>query len=297
MADSITSDISNISFDKFDPGLLISIAYILILAWAVVKISGFLLMRLSERAGQYRIAIAMMIPLLKIIVYAVALYLAIIQIIGPSLSLLVAFSGLFGAAIGFGLKDVFADILGGLVIIFERPFKIGDKISVGDSYGEVTDIGLRATRIVTPDDSEVSIPNFFIFDKSVSSGNAGSMEMMIVNDIYISSDSDIEKAMRIMRDAVVSSRYVYITSDRPYTILTKNYPYFTRIRAKAYVNDLRYEFEFMSDMTVRAWNEMKKNGIKPPSVYEPKTYADDEVSGGIMDSFLNVNDGVSLKRD
>jgi len=297
MAENITSDISSISFDKFDPGLLISIAYTLVIAWAVVKISGFLLMRLSERAGQYRIAIAMMVPLLKIIVYAAALYLVIIQVIGPSLSLLVAFSGLFGAAIGFGLKDVFADILGGLVIIFERPFKIGDKITVGDSYGEVKDIGLRATRIITPDDSEVSIPNFFIFDKSVSSGNSGSMEMMTVTDIYISSDSDTEKAMRILKEAVISSRYVYITSNRPYKILTKNYPYFTGIRAKAYVNDLRYEFEFMSDITVRAWNEMKKNGICPPLVHKPDISVNEEVSGRIMADFFNGNDSVSLKRD
>ena len=269
MADGITSEIGNISLGNFDIlSTVIDIVYILILAWIVVKISGLLLKGLSEKAGQYRIAIAMMIPLSKIFVYAIALYLIFIQIVGPSLSVLLAFSGLFGAAVGFGLKDVFADILGGIVIIFERPFKIGDKITVGDSYGEVKDIGLRATRIITPDDSEVSLPNFFIFDRSVSSGNAGATEMMVVTDIYISPESDIEEAVRIMRDAVISSRYVYITTERSYKVLVRNYPYYSRIRAKAYVNDLRYEFEFMSDIIRRAWPEMKKKGIKAPQIHE-----------------------------
>ncbi|UUX91531.1 mechanosensitive ion channel family protein [Methanoplanus endosymbiosus] len=278
MADSITSGIENISLESFDLlNTIIDILYILILAWIVVKISGILLKGLSEKAGQYRIAIAMMIPLSKIFVYAIAIYLIFLQIVGPSLSVLLAFSGLFGAAIGFGLKDVFADILGGIVIIFERPFKIGDKITVGDSYGEVKDIGLRATRIVTPDDSEVSLPNFFIFDRSVSSGNAGAMEMMVVTDIYISPDSDIREAVEIMREAVISSGYVYITKERRYNVLVKNYPYYSRIRAKAYVNDLRYEFEFRSDVTGRAWAEMKRRGIKSPQIHEP--YDNEKNSG------------------
>jgi small-conductance mechanosensitive channel len=265
----IESELTDWTIASIDWGTILSILYTIVAAYLIVKILSYLFKKLSERAGQYRITIAMIIPLMKIIVYGSALYLIIGAIIEPSLSQLVAFSGLFGAALGFGLKDVFADIIGGIVITFERPYQIGDKVSMGDSYGEVVDIGIRSTRIVTPDDSLVSIPNFLIFSQASASGNAGKTEMMVVIDLFIDPESDAELAMNILKDAVVTSKYVYISSNRPYTILQDDFPYYRRIRAKSYVNDLRYEFEFKSEVTRRAWNEMKRQGIEHPVIPAP----------------------------
>ncbi|WP_062397355.1 mechanosensitive ion channel family protein [Methanogenium cariaci] len=149
-----------------DPDAAITIVLTLVAAYLIVKVADFLLRKISEKAGRYRITVTMVIPLLKIVVYVSALYFILKTIFDPGLTELALFSGLFGAAIGFGLKDIFADIIGGIVIAFERPYQIGDKIEVSGTYGEVTDIGLRATRVVTPpDDSVVSIPNYAIFQE------------------------------------------------------------------------------------------------------------------------------------
>jgi small-conductance mechanosensitive channel len=251
---------------SIDPATVLYVVYVVVAAYLVVRIAAYLLARLSERSGQYRIAVVTLIPLTKVTVYAVALYLLVTAFVEPSLSELVAFAGFFGAGLGFGLKDFFADIMGALVITFERPFQIGDKIAVGEKYGEVKDIGIRSTRIVTPDDSLISLPNYLIISNAVSSANAGSLAMMVVIDLFVDTDSDPERARAILRDTLVTSKYVYISEECPYTILVEDFPWYLRIRAKGYVTDLRFEFQFRSDVTGRAWAEYARQGIRPPRV-------------------------------
>ncbi|MDD3977994.1 MAG: mechanosensitive ion channel [Methanomicrobium sp.] len=250
---------------NFDVATALYIIYIIILSYLLIRLVSFLIKKIGDKAGYRRITANMIIPLFKIIVYIASSYLIVTAVIQPSLTQLVAFSGLFGAALGFGLKDIFSDIIGGIVIAFERPYLIGDKITIGDKYGEVTDIGLRSTRIVTPDDTVVSIPNFSIFNKSAASANAGKTEMMVVTDLFIDNNSDFEKALRLLKECIVTSKYVYISKSNRYTVLVDEFPFYKRLRAKAYVNDLRYEFEFKSDITRRAWVEFNKNEIMPPS--------------------------------
>jgi small-conductance mechanosensitive channel len=264
MANGIESELANLPIKEINIVTILYIAYIIIIAYVAVRVLSWVLKKISERAGVHRITVTMAIPLLKIAIYTTTLYLILTSIIEPSLSQLVAFAGLFGAALGFGLKDIFADIIGGIVIAFERPYQIGDKIAIKEHYGEVIDIGLRSTRIRTPDDSIITIPNFLVFDKSVESANAGKTEMMVVIDLFIDPESDSGKAINILKDAVITSKYVYITSNRPYTVLIDDLPFYKRVRAKAYVNDLRYEFEFKSEVTRRAWMAYSREGIYPP---------------------------------
>ncbi len=266
MVDGIPSDISELPLKDLDLGTALFIVYVIVIAYVLVRVATALLKRLADRPGERRLSVTMLIPLVKIVVYIAVIILILQAVIEPSLSQVVAFAGLLGAGLGFGLKDVFADIVGGIVISFERPYQIGDKISIRGNYGEVVDIGLRSTRIITPDDSSVSIPNFVIFSEATSSSNAGKAEMMVVVDVYIDHRSDAAAAMAILKDAVRTSKYVFISPSRPYTVLLEDFPFYKRVRAKAYVSDLRYEFEFSSEVTRRAWTEMKRQGIAPPEV-------------------------------
>lgn len=247
---------------------LVNIILIFLIAYILSKIITRLLSKSSEKMSHSgRVKVKMVIPAIKFGIYILAFYFflkEILNIFGPELFLL---TGIIGAAIGFGLKDLFADFVGGIIITFEKPYQVGDKITFGDYYGEVTDIGLRATKLVTPDDTTVTAPNSLIFDETVASGNYGESEMMVVIDLYIALESDVKTAIRILREAVVSSEFVYISKDNPVIMLHKSLPFYTRLRAKAYVNDLRDEFEFESDVHTRAWIELQKNGIRAPQLH------------------------------
>lgn len=253
---------------SIDTQTIVTMFLVLAAAYVLGRVITTLLSKLSEKMSRSsRIKVKMIIPAVKFGIYILAFYYIlrkIFIIFGPELLLL---TGLLGAAIGFGVKDLFADIAGGLVITFEKPYQIGDKISIGAYYGEVVDIGLRATKLVTPDDNIVTAPNSLIFNEAIASGNYGASEMMVVIDLYIASESDVETAMRLLREAVVSSKYVYISKKSPVTLLHKALPFYTRLRAKAYVNDLRDEFKFESDVHTRAWTEFQKNGIRAPQLH------------------------------
>jgi small-conductance mechanosensitive channel len=274
MADTLLSNVTadvtmQLPIKTIDAHLILYIVLIIIIAYVTSYLLSFVLVHVSERIGWYRTSVTMTIPLLKLLVYMVALYYIILAVIEPSLTQMIAFSGLFGAAIGFGLKDLFSDIVGGVVIIFEKPYQIGDKVTIGDKYGEVKDIGIRSTRIKTPADELVSVPNTTIFSQPVMSGNAGDLAMMIVIDLFIHPDSDADRAMKILKEALVTSKYVIISKKYPYTVLFEDFPFYKRVRAKGYVNDLRLEFEFKSEVSRRSWAEFKKAGIRPPSIVPP----------------------------
>jgi small-conductance mechanosensitive channel len=255
-----------ITFSPIDSGTIINIILVFVIAYVLIRIITFALIHISERIGRYRITVKMVIPVIKFLIYSIALYHVLSNILELSSQQLIVFGGLFGAAIGFGIKDLFAGALGGLVIMLEKPYRVGDKIKIGGYYGEVTDIGLIATKLVTPDDDLVSAPNYLIFTQAVASANAGNTEMMVVIDLFVDHNSDIASAMKILKDALVTSKYVYITSKRPVTVFVKEFPFYKRLRAKAYVNDLRYEFLFESDVTMKTLAEFAKNEIAAPEM-------------------------------
>lgn len=249
---------------EIDPTTVLNSILVIVFAYLLTKVITYVLTRFSEQAVPYRITIKMVIPLMKFIIYGGAIYIILASVLHLSSTQLIAFSGLLGAAIGFGLKDFLADVVGGMVIIFEKPYQIGDKIRIGDYYGEVIDIGIRSTRIRTPNDDYVAVPNYLIFTQSVASANAGTPEMMVVIDLFIDPESNAEKAIKILKEAIVTSKYVYITEKHPFTVLLEDFPFYRRLRGKAYVHDLRNEFEFKSEVTRRAWNEFNRQGIKAP---------------------------------
>ncbi|HDS46138.1 MAG TPA: mechanosensitive ion channel [Methanomicrobia archaeon] len=261
MADTSLVDVP---LKTIDQSTILTVILIILIAYFITREIGILLTWIAERAGVRRITVKMLLPLLKFSIYGVATYFILASILQLTSTQLVAFSGVLGAVLGFGLKDLFADIIGGLVISVEKPYQIGDKVHFGGYYGEVTDIGIRATRLVTPDDNLVSVPNYLIFTQAVASASSGTPKMMVVIDLFIDPDSDAATSMAILKEAAVTSRYVYVSRKHPYTVLLKDFPYYRRLRARAYVLDLRYEFEFESEVTRRAWCAFEKRDIQPP---------------------------------
>ncbi len=266
-----SGDVISGVFQFINPPTILSALAVILLAYAVGRITTYVLTRLSERKvlnvfGLNRITVKMLIPLLKFSFYFIAVYYILASILEIASEQLILFSGLLGAGLGFGLQNLFADVVGGLLTIVERPYQIGDKITMGGYYGEVKDIGLRVTRLVTPDANLVSVPNGSVFQKPIVNVNAGNLEMMVMIDLFIDPSCNANLAMDILKEALVTSKYVRLSEKHPYVILMKDFPFYKRIRSKGYANDFRYEFLFESDVTRRAWQEFKLVGITPPKM-------------------------------
>ena len=239
---------------------------VLVGAYVAARVVATVLSTAAEYSVSRRIGIKVFIPVAKFAIYGTAVYLVLGPLLQLSATQLLAVSGLFGAALGFGLRDLAAGVIGGLVVIVEKPYRVGDKVRVGDDYGEVTDISLRATRLVTDDDTAVVVPNAAFFTENVANANSGDPEMMVVTEVAVAPDANIERAVAIVEEALVTSKYVYVDDDHPVAVRVEDEVYHRTIEGKAYVADLREEFAFTSDVTRRALAAFEEAGIETPEV-------------------------------
>lgn len=97
-----------------------------------------------------------------------------LQAVGLSFSKLTVLSASFGVGLGFGLQDIFKNFISGLIVLFDRPVKIGDYVEVAGKSGQVTHISARRTTIRTPDDLTVIVPNSAFISGNVINWSHGS---------------------------------------------------------------------------------------------------------------------------
>ncbi len=254
--------------DAFDPGSVPIALGIIIGALLLVRLANRLFLRLSERVVERRLTIKQASAFVAFIVYIVAAVAAFENLFVLSSEAVLALSGTLAVTIGFGLKDVAASFLAGILILFNRPFQVGDRISFGGYYGEVTEIGLRTVRLVTLDDNLVTIPTGKFLTDLVASANAGALDCMVVNKFHISPRADHRRAKEIVEDAVLASKYLFL--GKPFTtlvstLLSDRGQVIVELTAKAYVYDARHEKAFSSDVTDRVLTAFRHHGIEMPS--------------------------------
>lgn len=227
--------------------------------------------RLMDRLPSRRFLILQMATLFSFVWYIGGVFTLLAGVIQPPRELLLATGGSMAVAIGIALKDVAASVIAGVILLFDRPFQVGDRVTFGDTYGEIVSIGLRSVRLNTLDDNLVTIPNARFITEVVASGNAGALDMMVVTDFHLALDEDIEKATDIVFNVIVTSRFAYLRKDVTFSVeeVAIAECLAIRLRAKAYVLDVRYEKAFQSDIVVRVGRLFREQGIRRPIRLEP----------------------------
>jgi small-conductance mechanosensitive channel len=230
-----------------------------------IRLTVWVLDALAERNASRRLFYKRIVPIARIVLWTFAAYLIVAVIFRVDAQGLFAAAAAIGVAVGFAAQDLIKNLFGGLILVFDQPFQVGDKIRIGDTYGEVKSIGLRSTRIVTPDDSLVTVPNAQVVDQHVANANSGELNCQVVTDLYLPNWPEENLVKRIAFDAAASSKYVYL--NKPIVVLVADEfkeRLMTRVRVKAYVLDPRLEFLFQSDVTERARAGFREAGLLQP---------------------------------
>lgn len=112
--------------------------------------------------------------------------------------------GLGGFAIALAAQDTISNIIAGLVIMFDSPFKIGDRIEVTgeDTWGDVVAIGIRSTQVRTRDNRLIIVPNSVVVDSTVVNYSLPDSTYRLQSDIGIGSSMDIPRVQRLIRETV-----------------------------------------------------------------------------------------------
>lgn len=157
--------------------------------------------------------------LAAIAIIAVAFFIGI-DLAGIDLTALAVFSGALGLAVGFGLQKTVGNLFAGIILLMDRSIKPGDVISVGESFGSVNKIGVRAVSIVTRDGKEYLIPNELLMTQEVVNWSYSTRDVRISIPVGVAYDCDIELARRLMVEAATASARV-LDAPQPAVWMTK----------------------------------------------------------------------------
>jgi len=246
------------------PEAILTMVVVFGTAWLFNRMARVVLTRLSEKFTDQRLALLRFAPIISIATWTAAIAIVVKAVFQADQKTIAALVGASVFAIGFAAQDLFKNFLGGLTILFDRPFQVGDKVEISPYYGEIVSIGLRSTKLVTNDDNLVTVPNSKLLDTSVSNGNAGALDFQVVTDIYLPAHTDVYEAEAIAWQAAATSPYAYL--DKPIAVRVGDAYQMrpvTRVRIKAYVLDIRLETLFQSDISKRAKRAFMQAGLLP----------------------------------
>jgi len=259
------SDLQNflqfIALDRLPFAVIVAVA-----GWFVLTVSSRVLDDLGERFTDRRLLFKQAKALTRFFLYLAIPAIVAASVLQLSSEALFAVGGSVGVAVGFAFKDLLGALVAGVLLLMDRPFQVGDRISFGGFYGEVQEMGIRSVRLVTLDDNLVTIPNNKFLTDEVASANAGALDAMVVIPFYVAAAEDFQQARRIVAEATTTSRYVYL--NKPVVTLVEDKflgeRFVTVVSVKAYVFDVRYEKALITDVTERVKLAFREAGLRTP---------------------------------
>lgn len=224
--------------------------------WILLRWARGFLDKLEKHNPRLRFLLRQVEPPLRIAIWFAALLISA-EVVAPSREAFFAVLGSAALAIGLGLQDLIKNLIGGLVVVADRPYQTGDLIKIGEASGEVVQIGLRSTKILTTKYSLVTVPNSEVLTSLIFNLNAGVADCPVSTEVLLPDNVDADQAMRIGREVAVSCPYTHLERPVDLELGEKErvpYPLFLSIRA--YVYDHRFEQAMRTDVLRRAKREL-----------------------------------------
>lgn len=201
------------------------------------------------------------VPLLRLLILVTAVVCITPLLVSPTPENLLALFAAGGLTIGFAFKDYVSCLLAGIVLLIERPYRVGDWVQIGDTFGEVTQIDLRTVSLRTPDDNRVLIPHATIWTKPISNATCGQHELLCETHFYLQPGHNGETVRDALHSVALTS--AYLKPDRKIVVVTDQLPFGMHYKIKAYPKDARDRMQFISDLTIRGHEALRQLDIQP----------------------------------
>lgn len=238
----LINDLQDISF--------VEIGLVFAGTWLTILVARKLLPYLAERGpSQLRLYLLGAVPIIRLLLLTTAVLWVIPIVFNITFQNFLIIAGAAGVALGFAFKDYASSLIAGIVAIVERPYRPGDWVEIGGDYGEVRAVGMRSIEIRTPSDNIVHVPHERLWQHNISNANDGARTLMCVASFYLRPDHDAARVRAALRDVALTS--AYLDYDRPVRVMLSESRWGTHYQLKAYPFDMRDQFSFISDLTVR----------------------------------------------
>ncbi len=232
--------------------------------YVVAKLLFWLVKRGLRRTRRLDAAQSLLAEKISGIAIIVIALLVGIDMIGFDLSTLAFFSGAAGLAIGFGLQKTFGNLIAGLILLMDKSVKPGDVIVVGEHFGVISKIGVRAVSVVTRDGKEHLIPNELLMTEPVENWSYSSKNVRIQIPVGVSYSSDLDLVEKLLIDSIDACGRVL---KRPKaTVWLKEFgDSSVNFEIQAWISDPEGGVgNVRSEVLKMVWRKFKENGIEIP---------------------------------
>lgn len=135
-------------------------------------------------------------------------FIIVLQTVGIDLSTLTILAGALGIGIGFGLQNITNNLVSGIIILFERPIKVGDRIEVGEVSGDVVKISMRSTTILTNDNISIIVPNSDFISSTVINWSHIDRNIRLNIPVSVSYKEEPKKVKKILQEVALENEGV-----------------------------------------------------------------------------------------
>ena len=269
-------------------GFLVFVITIFVSRWASMLIDRRLVRRRHIDPGlRYTIC-----RLVRYIIFTIGILITLKQAFRIDLTSLAVIFTALSVGIGFGLQYIAADIASGFILLFERPVRIGDRITIGDDEGDVQSINLRTTIVTTNDRIAIIVPNSKLVTQRVVNWSYGDPRARIAIQVGVADDSDIQ----LVTDTLIeASRGIdnVLEEPQPRVQFLKFGDYSLDFRLLVWTNQPRRHMQIRSDINYRIADlfrersiripyptqEFLLKGLQLPRDFEPSLMGDSDVNG------------------
>jgi potassium-dependent mechanosensitive channel len=175
--------------------------------WASFLVSKFLRFLLEEDVYQhFRLERGLPYAISTMLHYSILLvgFFVALGALGIDLTKITILAGAFSVGVGFGLQNVINNFVSGLILLFERPIKIGDVIEIGGTLGEVRRIGIRACVVRTADGSEIIVPNGSLISNQVTNWTFSDRARAVEVSVNIVPGTDSQRIVDLLKSVAVN---------------------------------------------------------------------------------------------
>ncbi len=201
--------------------------------------------------------------LVKYVVVAIGVMVALKQAFGIDLTSIAVIFTALSVGIGFGLQYIAADIASGFILLFERPIRIGDRITIGEDEGDVKSINLRTTVVTTNDQIAIIVPNSKLVSQRVINWSYGDPRARITIPIGVADDSDIQLVTDTLIEAAQGVPTV-LPEPQPRVQFLKFGDYSLDFRLLVWTNQPRRHVQIRSDINYRIAQLFRERSIRIP---------------------------------
>ena len=207
--------------------------------------------------------------LLKITGYVGFVVAALVglKLTGISFAGLAIVAGALSVGIGFGLQNIVSNFVSGLILLFERPIKSGDFVTVGGVEGTVKSISIRATEIETLDRQNILVPNSELVSQQVTNWVLHDPIGRLILDIGVAYGSDVEKVRTILEEVATGSEYVItdgVMAPKPKALFMSFGDSSLNFELRVWIRQIRRRFDATSDLHFAVDKAFRENGVEIP---------------------------------